>query len=250
MRDCELRHGKVGDVGSRKTRPDPDRSGGNQTVCLVQRDTMLGELAPPGPRTDTLGYAERCQAESVEQSADSGLLVGPDSPPDLFNRDRADPRLRTGSPESHETRPCGSSAQRIDEHRRVEKKTSHESSAGAAGIPVTLSADPCRGVLVPRVAAVGKLPECCFDIVPPPLVVQAAPDQFGDEGAAPARTCSLIELGYEVVVQGYVQSHVPNLAHTETLRDGLRSSAGSPAPGAAPKRRSMPRGINGQAATG
>lgn len=66
--------------------------------------------------------------------------------------------------------------------------------------------------------AFGREPtERRLDVVPAPFVVEAAPDEFTDERAPLARADPAVELGHELVVQRYVHTHVPNLAHRPWL---------------------------------
>ncbi|HUR48013.1 MAG TPA: hypothetical protein VMY88_00585, partial [Acidimicrobiales bacterium] len=74
-------------------------------------------------------------------------------------------------------------------------------------------ADPGDGILVPVMTAVFDLSERSLDVVPAPFVVEAAPDQCGDEGATPAGAHSSVEFGDELVVQRNVQANVLKLAH-------------------------------------
>ena len=76
-----------------------------------------------------------------------------------------------------------------------------------------LVADPFTGIVIPFVALVGDSPERCLDIVPSPLVVESAANQLCDECAASPAASPLVEFGNELVINGYVQSHVPTIAH-------------------------------------
>lgn len=52
-----------------------------------------------------------------------------------------------------------------------------------------------------------------FDVVPPAFVVQTSTNQLGDERAPPPRPHAAIEVGNEVIVERYVQTHGRILAH-------------------------------------
>ena len=84
-----------------------------------------------------------------------------------------------------------------------------------------LASHPLRRVVVPVVAGVGDAAERRFDVIPAPFVGESPLDQLSDEGAALPGTGAPIELGHEIVVQGDVQPHVPNLAHTRLGRNAL-----------------------------
>ena len=76
-----------------------------------------------------------------------------------------------------------------------------------------LVADPFTGIVIPFVALVGDGPERCLDIVPSPLVIESAANQLCDECAASPASSPLVEFGNELVINGYVQSHVLTIAH-------------------------------------
>jgi hypothetical protein len=76
-----------------------------------------------------------------------------------------------------------------------------------------LVADPFTGIVIPFVALVGDGPERCLDIVPSPLIVESAANQLCDESAASPASGPLVEFGNELVINGYVQSHVLTIAH-------------------------------------
>jgi len=76
-----------------------------------------------------------------------------------------------------------------------------------------LVADPFSGIVIPFVALVGDGPEGCLDIVPSPLVIESATNQLCDECAASPASSPLVEFGNELVINGYVQSHVLTIAH-------------------------------------
>jgi hypothetical protein len=62
------------------------------------------------------------------------------------------------------------------------------------------------------VAVIWDCTQRCLDVVPSPLVVQAASNQLRDECAAASASSSLVELGHERVINGNVQSHVSTIA--------------------------------------
>lgn len=77
----------------------------------------------------------------------------------------------------------------------------------------TLATDPFAGIVVPFVALVGDSPQRSFDVVPSSLVLQATANQLGNEGATAPASSPLVELGYERIIDGNVQSHVLMIAH-------------------------------------
>jgi hypothetical protein len=77
-------------------------------------------------------------------------------------------------------------------------------SPDSTGVFGTLLAHPRRRIAVPVVAVVRELPERPFDVVPAPFVSETTPNQLGDEGAVPPRAGTVIEFGYEVMVERYV----------------------------------------------
>lgn len=94
----------------------------------------------------------------------------------------------------------------------VESSSTLAISAGAT-LVVPLPADPFTGIGIPFVALVRDGPKRGLDIVPSPLIVESPANQLRDERAAAAASRPLIELGNELVVDRYVQSHVPRIAH-------------------------------------
>ena len=96
--------------------------------------------------------------------------------------------------------------------RTVESSRILATSADATPVGA-LAADPFTGIVIPFVALVGDSPERCLDVVPPPLVVESAANQFCDECAASPASSPPVEFGNELVINGNVQSHVPTIAH-------------------------------------
>jgi hypothetical protein len=71
-------------------------------------------------------------------------------------------------------------------------------------VGASLVPDPPGWVVIPVVAGIGDLTQGGFDLVPPTLVVQAPPDQLGDELASSPRPGAAVELGHQLVIQRYV----------------------------------------------
>lgn len=76
-----------------------------------------------------------------------------------------------------------------------------------------LVADPFTGIGIPLVAFVGDCPERRLYIVPSPLVIEPPANQLRDERAASPAPGPPVEFGDKFVIDGYVQSHVPMIAH-------------------------------------
>jgi hypothetical protein len=87
-------------------------------------------------------------------------------------------------------------------------------SAGAAPISMALGFDPLGGIVIPVMANAGQGAERRLDVVPAGLVVERAPDQLGDEGAAPPATGAGIQLGDEVGLELNVHTHVSKSTHS------------------------------------
>ncbi len=100
----------------------------------------------------------------------------------------------------------------------VESNRRRATSTGPAAVATPLRADPGRGIGIPVVARIGELAERGFDLVPASLVFQPPPDELTDERAPSARADTSVELCDELVVQGYVQTHVLTLAHSLPTR--------------------------------
>ena len=73
---------------------------------------------------------------------------------------------------------------------------------------------PLARIGIPIVTLAGKLAECALDIVPSALVFETTPNQLGHKRAAPPRPRPPVQLGHKLIIQRYVQTHVPRLAHT------------------------------------
>lgn len=124
---------------------------------------------------------------------------------------RAEPIERTGSP-----------TQNVDQDGRIENDAQ---SADALLVAPTLGCDPALHVLIPRVGAVIEPPDRAFDRDPSPLVLQGACDCTGDERAALPAADTTVELGDQIVVQAYVQTHVRKLAHRATVSATVQLSS-------------------------
>ena len=72
---------------------------------------------------------------------------------------------------------------------------------------MTLSPHPRGRIVAPLVSVIGQAPESGFDVIPAPFVLETTPDEFGDERASPPRARSPDDLGHEIVVECYVQTH-------------------------------------------
>lgn len=211
MLDVDLLHREVADVRCREAGTDAHRSSGDQAVGLVERHASPGKVPPPpaGPRT--LCDSEWRQPQTSEQPVRSALLVRTQAPVDLLDRDDADPGFDAASAEP-EHAICGRAApERVDEDRRVEQEPGH--SAGSAVVAAALSRDPPGGIVVPVVPTVLDGAERRDDVVPPPLVVEPATDELRDEGAPTTGPGAPVELRHEFIVQRYVHTHVPRIAH-------------------------------------
>ena len=93
-------HWEIPDVGGGQAGANSDGSGRNEAVGLVQGHSAICELATPRPGADSLGHTERREAQRVHQTSSHEFLAGPQTPPDLFHGDRAEPRLG-----AHQTQP-------------------------------------------------------------------------------------------------------------------------------------------------
>ena len=99
--------------------------------------------------------------------------------------------------------------------RTVESSTTRAMrSAGAAPIGMALGSDPLGGIVIPVMAGAGQSAEGGLDVVPAGLVVERAPYQLGDEGAAPPATGAGIQLGDEVGLELNVHTHVSKSTHS------------------------------------
>src|SRR5689334_12135095 len=78
---------------------------------------------------------------------------------------------------------------------------------------MALGPHPRRRIVVPDVASGPDRAQRRLDVVPAALVLEAPPDQLGDEGATSASTGAPVECSNQLVVQRYVQTHGPTLAH-------------------------------------
>ena len=96
----DFTHGKVVDVGRRERRTDAGRRGGNQAVSLMQCDIPHGMRATPGAGPHSLGCSQRRKTQSVEKPSCRHLFAGTTPTPDLLDRDRACPWLRTHAAQS------------------------------------------------------------------------------------------------------------------------------------------------------
>jgi len=78
---------------------------------------------------------------------------------------------------------------------------------------VTLRAHPCRRIRVPIVHGVGEGSKRRLDVVPTPFIVESTLDEFYDECTPSTGTGPSIQFGNQLVLQNYVHTHVPTLAH-------------------------------------
>jgi hypothetical protein len=233
--DGQLGHREIDDVRCRQPCPYPDGCRRNEAVGLVKGDSPVGELTSPRTGANPFGDAQWSKPESVEQTPGDGLLIGAKAAPDLLDRDRAHPGFSAGSSQRGQPRRCGTAPQSVDENRRVQQKPGQRLPSSPYVAPTLLSY-PGSGILVPLVAGVGKSAKGRLDVIPAPLVIESAPDQLRDETTAASRAYSLIEFSHEGVVQRYVHSHVPKLAHRFAIAAAARQRSLRPA--APPPRRS------------
>jgi hypothetical protein len=227
--DGELGHGEVIDVRSRERGLDAHGRSSDQAVGLMERGALDGEVAPPATGTLALGDTEGGEPEGLDEPSGNDLLVWPQPPPDLLDRDRAHPRLDAPTTEARHPGSSRPSAKGVDDHRGVEEKAGHSASSCSTLVAASLSTNPASRVVIPRVSFVGKLPEARLDLVPTAFVIEAATDELGDEGTPPPTSRPPVELGHQLVVESYVQTHVLSLAHmlsTDVLGSSMKYSAG------------------------
>ena len=68
---------------------------------------------------------------------------------------------------------------------------------------------------------IGDSPQSRLDIVPPLFVLEAATNQLGDKGTALSGPDPSVEVSDQFILQSYVQSHGPSIAHS---RSGVRQA--------------------------
>ena len=105
--------------------------------------------------------------------------------------------------------PRSASIRTVESRRR----RATESSANASGVAPTLRPHPSARVVVPLVLRAPERAERGFDVVPSLLVLEAAPDELGDEGASLTRAHPSIQRLDQFIVQRYVHTHGLTLAH-------------------------------------
>jgi len=74
-------------------------------------------------------------------------------------------------------------------------------SARTARVSLALCSDPSARIFIPVVTRVRYAPQGRIDVVQSALVVEASPDQVGNEGVPVLQPCPLVEFSNEVVVQ-------------------------------------------------
>lgn len=202
MFDDDVGHREVVDVGRRQRGANTHRGGRDQAIGLVEGDALRREVAPPSPRPHALCRAERGDPQPTEQAANRSLFGRSHASPDLLDRDGADPRFGSDTPQSAQAIGGTTSAQGVDQDGRVEYQSGH--SADATTVAAALAPDPRGRVRVPVVTGVGQLAEGRLDVVPPSLVVEAPTHQLCDEGAPATGADPSVELGDQAVLQRYV----------------------------------------------
>src|SRR5215207_8311966 len=221
MLDRELGHRKVLGITGDEPRADSDGGCRDQAVRLAQRDASRGELAAPVPGALGLRASDRSEPEAVEQPTYWCLLACAQATGNLLDVDRANVGdvLAAGA-QASDAMCCTTSAERIDQDRRVKQARGHDScrSAHAARIARALRRDPSRRILVPVVTGVGERVQRRLDVLPATLILESPTDRLPDERAAASPADSPVELCHEIVGKAYVQTHGHNLAHkTRTL---------------------------------
>lgn len=211
MLDRDLRHRKVPGVPGRQPRADSRRRGGDEAVGLTQRDPFAREAPPPAARELALGPSERCDPQPREEGQHRRPLARADSPRDLLHVDGAYPRDPLGGAQG--TEPLGGrpAPQRVDQDGGVEEEG--RGLTLPAPVAVSLFPDPGGRIAVPIVLGVLERPEGGDHVIPATLVLQRQPNGLGDKATATARADPAIELGYELVLKTYVQSHAHKLSH-------------------------------------
>lgn len=107
-----------------------------------------------------------------------------ESTPDLFDIDRTDPWLITLSTHRLDSARGRKAPKGVNYDCGIEQNPSHSRSAGPAGIGLSLSAHPRRGIFVPGMPRGGDGSQRRFDLVPSILVVEGAAYQGSDESTS------------------------------------------------------------------
>ena len=186
----------------------------------MERDTAPCILPAPSSCSDAFGDTERRQSQTLEEPPGHRLLAGPQAPPDLLDGKGTDPRFGTEPPKTGESGGCLPAPKGIDEDGRIKEEAGHASARPAVVTPA-LRAHPASRVVVPLVAPIRQLPQGSLDVVPAALVLETAADQLGDERTPAPGTHTPIQLGDQIVLQRYVQTHVPRFAHKRVGRQGV-----------------------------
>ena len=93
--DLEFWHRKVAHVRGGKRRANANRGRTNETIGLVQRHPAPSELATPGASALAFRGTKRCNTQSAKESMRDFRFVITQTAPDIFDDNRARPRLDT-----------------------------------------------------------------------------------------------------------------------------------------------------------
>ena len=91
----------------------------------MQRDSASPERTAPPSRSHPFGHSQRGKSEAIEHAAGDRLLARPQTAPNLFDRDHADPRFRARSSQGRESSGGGPAAKRIDKDSRIKEHARH-----------------------------------------------------------------------------------------------------------------------------
>jgi hypothetical protein len=120
MLDRQLGHRKILGIASAQSCPLLVRGGGDQTVSLKKRDASSTEVASPAARLPCHDGVDRQHDEAAEQASRRLGLCVPESPDDLLDVDRGCGRDITAEAQGLDATDGGSTAEIIDQHRRIE----------------------------------------------------------------------------------------------------------------------------------
>jgi hypothetical protein len=117
----------------------------------------------------------------------------------------------TGSTQRHD--PCDrrSPPEEINQHSGI--KNAKHGSPGATRIGTALFSHPSCGVGIPIMIVICDSTRGALDVAPPELLADCTLDGRTHECGPTPGAAQLINLSDELIVEFYVHSHVPSLAH-------------------------------------
>ena len=160
----------------------------------------LSEFTTPTARTLRFCGVQRRQPQRSHQPTRRQFLAGSKSATYLLDRNRRHPWFHPDPSQSLDAISGRPTPEGIDQNRRIEHQPRH-AQPDRRESPLRCARTQPAGSSSHSWPVSEIVPQGCFDVVPPTLVLETASDQLGDESTTPPRSRFPVECRHQFVIQ-------------------------------------------------